>query len=161
MVASIPEALATWSAYYSDHTAVSAGLRFLHLAGVTIGGGTALAADRLALKAGVDASRRERLLATLAEAHRVVVPSLVVVGIIGALMFAADAETFLGSRTFAAKMAVVAVLGANGEALRRTERAIRQSASETAWRTLRGSAAISTVLWLLTLLLGVMLGFAA
>ena len=44
-------ALTWWSAMYSDHQAVSVIVRFLHLAGILVGGGTALVADRHLLAA--------------------------------------------------------------------------------------------------------------
>ena len=38
-----------WSAYYSDHQMISVFIRYVHLAGLMVGGGTALAIDRVVL----------------------------------------------------------------------------------------------------------------
>lgn len=152
---------AGWSAYYGDHSSVAGAIRFLHLAGLMIGGGTALTADRLVLAARASAGGRQRILTTLGEAHRVVLPSLALVGITGALMFAADVETFMASKTYAAKMMTVAALFANGGLLQQAEQRIRRTGSERAWQALALAAWLSSGAWLLALLLGVWLSFAA
>jgi hypothetical protein len=157
----VAEGLTAWAAYYGNHAAVSGAVRFLHLAGVMVGGGTSLALDRQILAAGADHERRQRTLAWLAEAHRVVVPGLAVAGLTGSLMVAADPDTFLSSRTFAVKVAALVLLGANGDALRRVEQQAHLPGAARAWSRLRGTAVISTALWLLILLLGVWLGFSA
>jgi len=41
---------ARWARLYADHKAVSAGFTYLHLAGILVGGGFAVAADRAALR---------------------------------------------------------------------------------------------------------------
>jgi hypothetical protein len=161
MTAWFAELLASWSSYYGDHTAVSGTLRYLHLAGVMIGGGTALATDRLALTAGTSATRRARVLAALGDAHRVVLPCLACVGLTGLLMFLADAATFLASSTFVVKMLTVATLAVNGAGLRHAEGTIRRTGAERSWALLRAAAGASTVLWLTVLLLGVLLTFGA
>ena len=155
-----PELMTNWSVYYGNHTAVAGALQFLHLAGVVVGGGTALAADRLVLLRSTSAADRERVLATLADAHGVVLLALAVVVASGALMFLADTETFLASSTYAAKMLGVVVLGANGAGLRHAEQQIARSGAERWWRRLRLTAAISSCAWLAVLLLGVWLAYA-
>jgi hypothetical protein len=160
MTAWIAEWLQWWAGYYADHTSVSGALRFLHLAGIVVGGGTALAADRLILAAGAAADRRDRVLATLSDAHRVVVPCLVGIGLTGFLMFAADAEAFLASSTYRLKMATVVLLAANGGALVQVERRVRAAGAPSAWSWLQWVARASTALWLGLLLLGVLLSFA-
>jgi uncharacterized membrane protein len=161
----MPDALSTvmnwWTVFYGDHTAVSGTIRYLHLAGIMIGGGTALAADRLVIGARATAEGRARVLLALQEAHRVVLPSLAAVGVTGVLMFAADTETFLASRTFAVKLAGVLLLVVNGGALVSAERGIRRAGTERSWVRLSAVARISTALWLLVLMLGVLLAFAA
>ncbi len=152
---------AGWSAFYGTHSSVAGAIRFLHLAGLMIGGGTALAADRLVLAARGTAEGRQRLLTVLAEAHRVVLPCLALIGVTGVLLFAADVETFMASSTYAAKMVTVGVLFANGGALQQAEKAIRLTGSERAWRVLVFTAWVSSAAWLIALLLGVWLSFAA
>lgn len=161
MNVAVTDLLAWWSGYYSDHAAVAGTIRYLHLAGIVVGGGTALAADRLVLAARSTPAGKERILATLAEAHRIVLPCLAAVAITGALMVAADAATFLASRTYAVKMAGVGLLVANGGALRYAEREIRKTGTARAWVRLAIAARLSTGLWLLVLMLGVLLTFAA
>ena len=41
----------SWSGFYDSHRMVSVTVHYLHLAGLVVGGGTALAADRQILKA--------------------------------------------------------------------------------------------------------------
>jgi hypothetical protein len=161
MTAWLAEMCSGWSAFYGNHTSVAGAIRFLHLAGLVVGGGTALAADRLILSARKTADGRARILVTLAEAHRVVLPSLALVGLSGVLMFAADVQTFMASSTYFAKMATVAVLFANGGALQHSEKSIRTTGSERSWRQLTMTAWVSSSAWLLALLLGVWLSFAA
>ena len=150
-----------WSAYYGDHRAVAGAIRYAHLVGIVLGGDTALAADRAVLVAGRSPEGRDRALAILAEAHRVVVPSLAVIAASGAMMFAADTETFLASRTYGVKIAAVGLLAANGWALTRAERQARTAGTEGGWAMLRWTARASSCLWLGILLLGVLLTFAA
>ncbi len=35
-----------WASAYSDHRAISVAIRFLHIAGLVVAGGTAIATDR-------------------------------------------------------------------------------------------------------------------
>ena len=53
----------SWAAFYGDHRMVSVTVRFLHLAAIVVGGGSALAADRRTLRRSARAScatRRSR-----------------------------------------------------------------------------------------------------
>jgi hypothetical protein len=155
-------ALTWWSALYTDHHAVSVTIRFLHLAGLLVGGGTALVADRHLL-AGVagDTARRQSALALAAASHRVVVPALALMAVTGMLMAAADLETFLNSRLFWIKMVIVALLVSNGALLVLTERAVARNASVRGWSQVRIVSAASLVLWLSALLAGTWLTVAA
>lgn len=157
----VVEALAWWSSYYGDHQALSVGIRFLHLAGVVVGGGTALAADRdvvAAFRAGSEA--RAVALARLAGVHRIVVPALALMAITGAAMAAADTETFLNSRLYWTKMALVGALILNGAALVAAERRAGRGAAR-GWIALATTSALSVLLWLATLLAGTWLTVAA
>jgi hypothetical protein len=154
-------ALTWWSAMYSDHQAVSVAVRFLHLAGLVLGGGTALAADRHLLAAArSDAGARTAALALAGASHRIVVPALALMALTGVLMAAADLETFLNSRLFWIKMSIVGLLLLNGALLVFSERAARVS-SDQAWVRLRVVSAVSLVLWLSALLAGTWLTVAA
>jgi len=152
-------ALAWWASIYSDHRVVSVTVRFLHLAGLVIGGGAAIAADRTVLGAARgDAGMRQAAVAALHRAHRAVVPALVVVAASGALMTLADTDTFFASPIYWTKMALVAVLFANGGGILLAERIAHQPAG---WRRLAMGSAASLALWIVLLFLGTLLTAAA
>jgi hypothetical protein len=85
-----------------------------------------------------------------------VIASLVLIMASGILLFASDFETFLSSRFFWIKMALVVLLMLNGAWLWRAERRA-VSGDPGAWRTLRVTAVTSMTLWFLTTLGGVAL----
>lgn len=153
-----------WSAYYADHQMVSLAIRFLHLAALMIGGGTALAIDRVVLasaRARTDDRRRAAFIA-LRGSHRVVVPALAVVTVSGILMTAADWTTFETSRLFWIKMVTFALLVLNGAALVSAERALAKSGDLAGrWRWLVTASGTSCLLWLLVLWIGEWLTIAA
>ena len=95
-----------WSAYYSDHQMVSLLIRYLHLAALMVGGGTALAIDRVVLGTARTRTddRRRAAFTAMKGSHRVVVPALAIVTASGILMAAADWTTFVASRLFWIKM---------------------------------------------------------
>lgn len=150
-----------WAAFYGDHQMVSVVVRYLHLAGVVVGGGTALVTDRRTLRAlRLGAAERGAALAALATAHRVVVPALAVVVATGALMAASDTGTFLGSPLYWSKMGLVTLLLLNGLGLRAAERAAGAGRPK-GWAALGLASAASLLLWLGTLFAGVWLTVAA
>jgi hypothetical protein len=162
----IPATLASltqsWSDFYANHQAVSVTVRFLHLTGLIIGGGTALVGDRqvlMALRAGT--REKAALLPALHAAHRVVVPSLGLVVLTGILMTAADSTMFLSSRLYWTKLSLVALLLTNGGLLVAAESRVTQHAGERGWGWLAAVSGLSLVLWLLILHLGVWLTVAA
>ena len=73
----------------------------------------------------------------------------------GLLLFAADVETFLYSRVFWIKMALVVLLLVNGAILTYAER--RATRGHDAWGHLRGTAITSLALWLTITFAGVAL----
>ena len=117
-------------------------------------GGCAIAADRgvlLALRQD-DAARRTQLVA-LDGTHRIVTIGLACIIASGFLLFAADLDTFLYSRLFWIKMALIVLLLVNGAVLRWAEhRAL--GGADGAWRTLRVTAIASLALWFLVTLGG-------
>ena len=132
-------ALTWWSAMYSDHQAVSVAVRFLHLAGLLVGGGTALVADRHLLAAmRRDTVARTAALGLVGASHRIVVPALALMAFTGLLMATADLETYLSSRLFWIKMLIVGLLLVNGAVLVLTERAAAGSGGDRPWASLRG-----------------------
>ena len=88
-------------------------------------------------------------------------PALAVMALTGVLMATADLETFLPSRLFWTKMALVALLLTNGALLVAAERAAAGGASEREWVRLRVASAASAALWLTTLLAGTWLTVGA
>jgi len=152
-----------WSAYYSDHQTVSLLIRYVHLAALMIGGGTALAIDRVVLgtaRTGTD-DRRRAVFTAMAGSHRVVVPALAVVMASGVLMAAADWTTFVESRLFWIKMISFALLILNGAALVAAERAYAKDAGALMWRRVVVASGASGLLWLFILLIGEWLTVAA
>jgi hypothetical protein len=85
-----------------------------------------------------------------------VIASLALIAASGLLLFASDFETFLYSRFFWIKMALVVLLMANGTWLWHAERRA-SSGDPGAWSTLRITAVASMALWFLTTLGGVAL----
>jgi len=151
----------SWAAFYDAHRMVSVTIHYLHLAGLVVGGGVALAADRQMLKtARSGLAERSATLAALHASHRVVVPALAVVVVTGGLMVASDTATFLGSRLFWSKMGLVTLLLLNGTGILVAERtASRERAHGWTWLGL--TSAVSLVLWLVILFMGVWLTAAA
>jgi uncharacterized membrane protein len=152
-----------WSAYYSDHQMVSLLIRYLHLAALMVGGGTALAIDRVVLgtaRTRTDDRRRAAFVA-MTGSHRVVVPALVIVTTSGILMAAADWDTFVSSRLFWIKMTTVGLLVLNGIVLVAAERAYAKDTDVSMWRRVVLASGASCLLWLLILWIGEWLTVAA
>lgn len=160
----VPEVLtrlvAPWAHFYSDSKPAATIVTFLHIAPIVAGGGIAIALDRATLRLNVDdAPARERHLAELGSVHRIVLSALALSLLSGLAMLAADLDTFLGSWVFWLKMALIAVLLANGARMTRLERLLAgpAAAAPDQWRRLRGIAITSLVLWLVITLAGVVL----
>jgi hypothetical protein len=143
MIATLSQALATWNSYYGNHQALSVTIRYLHLAALLVGGGTALALDREIFGLRRSAPQmRAATIARLNSAHALVIGSLAFIVASGLLMAAADVETYLVSPTFWIKMALVAILLVNGAVLARAGR------SAAGGRRLAVVSVVSAVLWL-------------
>lgn len=154
--------VAWWSSYYGNHEVASVTIRFLHLAGLILGGGTGLFADRQVLQAvRADTGEREAVLGTLRRAHAHVISWILLVGLTGALMTAADTTTFLASKVYWTKMILVSLLICNGVVMIFVERSARRLGTAVVWTRLVVVSAISGFLWLATLLLGTLLTVAA
>lgn len=159
--AALEPLVTSWSSYYGDHPLVSVAVRYLHLSSILMGGGTAVALDRQVVRAvRASGEARRALLAQLRGSHRVVVPSLVLTVTTGALMTAADLDTFLASNLYWVKLGSVAMLLLNGGFLLAAESAAERSAGE-GWGRMTVAAMASLVLWLGTLFVGTWLTVAA
>jgi hypothetical protein len=141
-----------WASLYNDSPAIQTTVTFLHLAGIFLGGGFAIATDRetfVALRAA-RLSGQIRHLAHLHTIHRPVMVGLVMALSSGFLLWAADVQTFTRSPVFWVKMVFLGLLLANGYILARTETALREGApdSPVLWARLRYISAASIALWL-------------
>jgi Family of unknown function (DUF6644) len=143
--------VARWAQLYSDDQVVSSTVTYAHLAGVLLGGGVAVAADRSALGADrPDAAIDARV-------HRWVVIGLAIIVASGVLMMLADLHTYLTSAVFWIKMGLTVLLLGNGYLRVRAETAVQRGVA-AAWRRLRSTSIASLVLWFLILLAGTVLG---
>src|SRR5689334_14275898 len=141
---------ATWGSLYANHAALRTIVAFVHVGALVGGGGIAVATDRATLiAASRGASDRLTRLDDIAGAHRIVLGGLALIVASGALLFAADLDTFWYSRFFWIKMALVALLVVNGAVLQRAETRARRG-EDGGWRLLRLTSAASIVLWLTT-----------
>ena len=159
---SIEQFFAPWQDLYSDSTIISTSVTALHLIGMLVGGGLAIAADRVTLRvADEEPGQRERHLGELSAIHRPVLLALGLLFITGLMMVASDISTFLTSPVLWVKLALVALLVFNGVVLERNETLLRRSSGEGSWSRLRFSARCSIALWIATLIAGTVLVSAA
>jgi len=152
-----------WAGFYQDSTPAQVSVQFLHIGGLMVAGGTALASDRAMLRIPVgDRSARIAVLEAQRGIHALVLAALTVVALSGAGFFLADRKTYWSSVPFWLKLSSVALLVANGVWMLRLERTCTVSPhDDNPWRRLRVSARASVALWFLTTLLGTVLGNAA
>lgn len=143
-----------WASVYANSSTIRTLLGFAHVAGLVLGGGSAIAADRGVLRAVRHARSELSLhLAAIRGAHSIVLASLAVVMASGLLLAASDTGTFLHAPLFWLKMALVGLLIVNGAFMRRlTERAA--AGARPRWKPLALTAGASLTLWLLTTLAG-------
>lgn len=136
MIGPLTAGVSGWAHLYNNSNAVSTAVTCVHLAGMLVGGGFAIVADRDAF--------RSPPARDFAEVHKWVVGGLVVMFGSGILMMLADVNTYLTSTAFWIKMGLIALLLGNGYAR------IRAEAAAGPW--LRRTSAASVVLWLAVLL---------
>ena len=146
--------LDVWTSFYSNHALLRTTVGFIHVGGLMLGGGCAVAADLATIEAVREGPiGRSSQLHVLERTHTLVVTGLVALGSSGLLLFAADADTFLHSRIFWLKMALLATLLLNGLAMLVGERRVL-GGDVRAWRRLHTVAVSSLFLWFLTTLAG-------
>ncbi len=158
-VAGLPAAVAHWAKVYNDRSSLSTAVTWLHLAGVLVGGGFAVVADREALRLTAGSQPPDhwsRALDQVHGVHRWVLAGLALTLVTGLLMMLADLDTYLTSVVFWTKMGLIAVLLGNGYVRLRAERVLRNGVA-AGWRRLRQSSVASLVLWFVVLLAGTML----
>jgi hypothetical protein len=146
--------LENWTSFYSNHAVIRTLIAFFHIGGLVIGGGCAIATDRLTLiTSRRGAAERSTQLESLRGTHRIVLISLAAVAASGLLLFAADSQTFLHSTFFWIKMGLIAALLANGLLLTRAERKAEVDTIR-GWKALTITSTVSVILWMLTTLAG-------
>ena len=148
--------VARWASLYNDHKTVSDTVTFAHLAGIMLGGGVAVAADRAAIHLALASD--VPYVAPLGghAVHRWVVVSLAVITVSGVLMLFADLHTYATAPLFWAKMGLTLVLVGNGWVRMKAEQAVL-AGMQAARARFRQTSVVSLVLWLVVLLLGTML----
>lgn len=162
LITALTRFAAPWQAFYSDSALAETTITSLHIIALMVGGGLAIAADRATLRAAAgDPAARNRVLTDLHAVHRPVLIALAVLFVTGVALALADVTTFAASPTFLVKLALVALLCANGGLLYRTEAQLRRHATERRWRRLRRASWMSLALWIATVVAGTALLNAA
>ncbi|HEY6828963.1 MAG TPA: hypothetical protein VI259_19015, partial [Gemmatimonadaceae bacterium] len=95
----VPESLVNllkpWNEFYSHSKTAATVVIFLHVGGLLLAGGLAIAADRTTLRAlRTPVGERTQFLRELGAVHRWVLTGLTIVVISGVLLLTADIETF-------------------------------------------------------------------
>lgn len=152
---------AGWQSLYADSTLLSTTVTAVHLLALLIGGGLAIAADRMTLRAlARPVGERAWLVEELRSVHRPVMVALALLFVSGAALAAADVEVFLVSPIFWIKLGLVGLLLVNGVVLYRTEGRLRGGAAADPaplWGRLATTARVSLSLWVATAVLGTVL----
>jgi uncharacterized membrane protein len=159
-----PQGLVTllepWNDFYSHSKLAETIITFVHVGGILLAGGLAIAADRGTIRSmRVGAGERGHYTRELAAVHRSVLVGLTLVVVSGIALLAADIETFWGSWIYWLKMGFFVVLLLNGLQMTKAEKAIQNNpgAASPAWNTLRRTAATSLGLWFVITALGIAL----
>ena len=147
--------LTRWAHLYR-HTPVSATVTYLHLVGILVGGGVAVAADRATLRLSPATPDWFQELARLAGVHRWVVAGLALIFASGLLMMFAELGSLATSGVFWTKMGLIVLLLGNGYLRMRAEIALRQGLG-SGWSRFRRASVASLVLWFVVLLSGTLL----
>jgi hypothetical protein len=140
-----------WAHLYNNTKGVSIAVTYGHFAGMLVGGGFAVVADRDAFRLSPATVAAPGTRASFATIHRWVLGGLAVVFLSGILMMLADLDTYVASPVFWIKMSLFALLIANGYGRMRAEEALA-GGSAAGWRWLRRTSAASLALWLAVLL---------
>jgi hypothetical protein len=145
-----------WAKLYSDHKLVSDTVTFAHLAGIMLGGGVAIAADRAAIHLALASDLPYSPPLGGRDVHRWVVVGLAVITVSGLLMLFADLDTYLKAPLFWVKVGLTLVLIGNGWVRMKAEQAVLAGV-QAARARFRQTSVASLALWVVILLAGVML----
>jgi uncharacterized membrane protein len=157
---SLVHVLKPWSDFYSHSKGAETIVTFLHIGGLLLAGGLAVAADRSSLRAlRFPARQRAEQMKELAAVHRWVLTGLTIVALSGLLLLTSDIETFFGSWIFWTKMGLVVLLLINGFMMTRVENGLALDAGDASphWATLKRTAVSSLALWFTITLAGLAL----
>lgn len=149
-----------WSDFYGHSKLTETIVVFVHVGGLLLAGGIAIANDRATLRAlARPAEDRAAQRHELASSHRAVLTGLTLIVLSGLALVTSDIETFWGSPIYWTKMAVVVALLANGLLITRAEAALDGDDSDGApgWRSLRRTSVVSLGLWFSITALGIAL----
>jgi hypothetical protein len=152
--------LKPWSDFYGHSKLTETIVVFVHVGGLLLGGGIAVASDRATLRALARPSEdRAAQRHELSTAHRMVLTGIVLIALSGVALVTSDIETFWGSPIYWTKMALVVALLANGFMITRAEAALHHDDSDGArgWRTLHRTSVASLGLWFSITALGIAL----
>ena len=152
MAAAFSSTLQWWGDLYASHAVLRTMVAFAHIGGLAVGGGCAIAADYATLRTAPDPAARLVHLHSIQRTHVMVIVGLILLFVSGVLLLGADLETYLDSRLFWLKMALIAALLVNGLALLRLEQ--RGVTDPAGWDRVRRASIVSLALWLFTTLLG-------
>lgn len=158
MIERLEQLFEPWATLVSDSAIVSTLLVTMHLLALLLGGGFAVAIDRMTLRVNLgDDASRARQLRLIRSAHRTVLIALAASVLSGVLIAAADVAVFATSPLFWIKLAVVAALLVNGALLRHTAIQLDEKSGNVQWRKLRFASTLSIILWSGAVIAGVLL----
>jgi hypothetical protein len=154
MTAALRDLATTWGSFYANHAAMRTTIAFGHVGGLVAAGGASMVADREILSSYKRREQRSSaVMRAVRKTHRVVLAGLAIVIVSGVLLFAADLDTYLVSRLFWIKMALIVALMVNGAVLTRAEH-LASSNLDHSWEILKWTATASLALWSLTTFIG-------
>jgi hypothetical protein len=163
----IVEWCAPWNDLFSHSSLISGTVVGLHIMALVIGGGLALAADRMTLRVDAgDAAARRMQLREVRSVHTIVLGGVVVLFASGVALAAADVETFLPSPIFWTKLVLSVLLVVNGALLTRSEQVFdvdgrSSELDDRLWTRVRLLSMSSVFLWVATAVVGIVLSNAA
>lgn len=172
LIDSVSTLVQPWADLYSNNTTLSTGVIAVHILAMFVGGGMAISADRAILRSKPGTAEAVRaVVADLSTTHSIVIGSLAVTVLTGLALLASDVGNFAVSRVFWVKMGSFAILLINGLRMQRVEKNVMTGLGASsihttempvpfptkAWGGIRSAAAVSLVMWLLIVLLGVVL----
>jgi hypothetical protein len=159
---------APWNHLFGHSKLISGGVTGFHIIALFLGGGLAVAADRMTLRVRAgDVEGRRAQLREVSVVHPLVLAALVVLFVSGVLLAAADVETFLPSPIFWIKLTLVALLVVNGALLTRVEHRLTAvgdefpAVADQVWARVRLFSIFSVFLWIATAVVGIVLSNAA